>query len=160
MKQSDCLTPSLLEPQSRGGDNAEAGFLFQAHIILARIPVWLSQEGFTSVRPEGSADVDVKFFIPGHGFATELVEVKNHTLQPSEFWKEIQRFKELDTGSPSTYRRFTLVATSASKELEPLVNGGSPGVRVINFTNLNPLAITTVKLLAWNSQVYRLAKGR
>lgn len=130
MTESDRLTPSLLEPQSRGGDIAEGGFSFQDHIILARIPHWLAQDGFTAMLRENIGDVEAKFFVPEQGFVTELLEVKVHSLQPSHFWKEIKRFKEIDTGrpntymgSPNTYRMFILVATGISKDLEPLVNG-------------------------------------
>jgi len=123
MTESDHLTPSLLEPQSRGGDIAEGGFSFQDHIILARIPHWLAQDGFTAMLRENIGDVEAKFFVPEQGFVAELLEVKVYSLQPSHFWKEIKRFKEIDTGSPNTYRVFILVATGLSKDLEPLVNG-------------------------------------
>lgn len=123
MSESDRLTPSLLEPQSRGGDIAEGGFSFQEQITLARIPVWLAQESFTSMLREGIGDVEAKFFVPGCGFTKELLEVKDHVLQPSKFWNEIRRFQEIEAGSPNTYRKFILVATGISKELEPLING-------------------------------------
>ena len=123
MTESDHLTPSLLEPQSRGGDIAEGGFSFQDHIILARIPHWLAQDGFTAMLRENIGDVEAKFFVPEQGFVAELLEVKVYSLQPSHFWKEIKRFKEIDTGSPNTYRVFILVSTGISKDLEPLVNG-------------------------------------
>ena len=115
--------PSLLELQSRGGDIAEGGFSFQDHVILALIPVWLTREGFTAMIKEAIGDVEAKFFVPSRGFAKELIEVKDHVLQPSEFWKEIKRFQEIDAGSPNTYRKFTLIGTGASKELSPLLNG-------------------------------------
>jgi len=123
MTESDRLTPSLLEPQSCGGDTAQGGFSFQDHIILARIPYWLAQDGFTAILQEGIGDVEAKFFVPDRGFVIELLEVKVRTLQPSLFWKEIKRFKEIDAGSPNTYRLFILVSTGVSTELEPLVNG-------------------------------------
>ena len=123
MTESDHLTPSLLEPQSRGGDIAEGGFSFQDHIILARIPHWLAQDGFTAMLRENIGDVEAKFFVPEQGFVAELLEVKVYSLQPSHFWKEIKRFKEIDTGSPNTYRVFILVSTGISKDLEPLING-------------------------------------
>ncbi|HEY9665799.1 MAG TPA: hypothetical protein V6C91_03295, partial [Coleofasciculaceae cyanobacterium] len=123
MTEDDRLTPSLLEPQSRGGDIAEGGFSFQDHIILARIPVWLAREGFTAMVKEGIGDVEAKFFVPGRGFVKDLIEVKDHVLQPSEFWSEVKRFQKIDAGSPETYRSFTLIGTGASKELQPLING-------------------------------------
>lgn len=122
MTEGDSLTPSLLEPESRGGDIAESGFSFQDHIILTHIPTWLAQEGFTAMVKEGIGDVEAKFFVPGHGFIKELLEIKDHQILPSKFWSEIKRFQEIDTGSPDTYRRFTLISTGASKELHPLIN--------------------------------------
>jgi hypothetical protein len=123
MTEDDRLTPSLLEPQSRGGDIAEGGFSFQDHIILARIPVWLAREGFTAMVKESIGDVEAKFFVPGRGFVKDLIEVKDHVLQPSEFWSEVKRFQKIDAGSPDTYRSFTLIGTGASKALQPLING-------------------------------------
>lgn len=123
MTEDDRLTPSLLEPQSRGGDIAEGGFSFQDHIILARIPVWLAREGFTAMVKESIGDVEAKFFVPSRGFVKDLIEVKDHVLQPSEFWSEVKRFQKIDAGSPETYRSFTLIGTGASKELQPLING-------------------------------------
>ncbi|MBN4003605.1 SAVED domain-containing protein [Nostoc sp. LPT] len=117
------LTPSLLEPQSRGGDIAEGGFSFQDNVILARIPIWLAQDGFTAMVKEATSDVEAKFFVPGYGFVKDLIEVKDHVLQPTEFWNEIKRFQQIDAGSPKTYRRFTLVGAGVSKELHPLLNG-------------------------------------
>lgn len=123
MTESEHLTPSLLEPQSRGGDIAEGGFSFQEQVMLARIPAWLAQDGFTAMIREGIGDVEAKFFVPGRGFAIEFLEVKDHTLQPSKFLNEIQRFREVDAGSPNTYQQFILVAAGVSRDLEPLVNG-------------------------------------
>ncbi|WP_225912720.1 SAVED domain-containing protein [Nostoc flagelliforme] len=123
MTESNRLTPSLLEPQSRGGDIAEGGFSFQDHVILARIPEWLAQEGFTAMVKEATGDVETKFFVPAQGFAKDLIEVKDHTLQPAEFWKEVKRFQQIDAGSPGTYRSFILIGAGASKELHPLLNG-------------------------------------
>lgn len=119
----DLLTPSLLEPQSRGGEIAEGGFSFQDHVLLARIPEWLTQEGFTAMVKESTGDVEAKFFVPGRGFTKNLIEVKDHMLQPAEFWREIKRFQKIDAGSPDTYQRFTLIGAGASKELQPVLNG-------------------------------------
>lgn len=122
MTERDRLTPSLLEPQSRGGDIAAGGFEFQDHLILARIPIWLAQEGFTAMAKESIGDVEAKFFVLDRGFVKELIEVKDHVLQPAEFWSEIRRFRQIDSGSPNTYRIFTLIGTGASKELQPIIN--------------------------------------
>ncbi|AFY57390.1 hypothetical protein Riv7116_4984 [Rivularia sp. PCC 7116] len=117
------LKPSLLEPESKGGDIAEGGFFFQDNIMIAYIPRWLAQEGFTGMIRESIGDIEANFFVPGVGFVKEFLEVKNHSLKPTEFWKEIKRFQEVDDGSPGTYRWFTLVSTGLSTDLKPLVNG-------------------------------------
>ena len=121
--EHDRLTPSLLEPESRGGQIADGGFSFQDHVILTCIPEWLSREGFTTMVKEAIGDFEVKLYIPGDGFAKELIEVKDHTLTPAEFWNEIKRFQQISAGSPGTYHRFTLIGAGASTELKPLVNG-------------------------------------
>jgi hypothetical protein len=116
-------SPSLLEPQSIGGDVAESGFSFQASYILTSLCRWLSHEGFTSMVREAIGDVEASFFVSGRGFERELVEVKNYQLTPVVFWNELRRFQQLDSGSPSSYRLFTLASPGLSKELQPLVNG-------------------------------------
>lgn len=116
-------TPSLLEPESRGGDVAEGGFSFQANVVAAWIPKWLSFDGFESMIREATGDTEAKFFVPGRGNVLEFVEVKNHPLTLTEFWAEIDRFRVVDSGSPGTYGWFTLVSTGLSESLRPLING-------------------------------------
>lgn len=121
--ENNRLTPSLLEPQSRGGEVADGGFSFQDHIILTYIPEWISQEGFTAFVKEAIGDFEAKFYVPGYGFAKDFIEVKNHMLKPAEFWEEIRRFQQIAIGSPSTYRHFILVSAGSSEGLNPLLNG-------------------------------------
>jgi CBASS immunity sensor of nucleotide second messenger signals len=116
-------SPSLLEPQSIGGDVAESGFSFQASYVLTCLCRWLSHDGFTSMVREAMGDVEASFFVPGRGFERELVEVKNYQLTPVVFWNELRRFQQLDSGSPGSYRLFTLASPGLSKELRPLSNG-------------------------------------
>jgi hypothetical protein len=116
-------TPSLLEPAARGGDIAEGGLSFQEQVTLAYLPAWLAQNSFTAVIREAMGDTEAKFFVPGHGLCLELLEVKNHTLAPTEFWHEIKRFQVLDNAALGTYRRFTLACTGLSELLHPLYNG-------------------------------------
>lgn len=116
-------SPSLLESESIGGDISSTGLDFQAYLILCKIPYWLSFEGFTSCIWESIGDIEVKFFDPECGEVIEAIEAKNHYITPSEFWKEIERFRRMDEGSPDTYRWFTLSCTGLAKDLQPLVNG-------------------------------------
>lgn len=116
-------TPSLLEPQSQGGDTAETGFDFQTNLILCKIPFWLSFEGFDSLIREGVADFEAKFFSPAKGITLEAFEAKNHHVAQKEFWGEIERFKEMDSGSHGTFGRFAICCSGISDELKPLING-------------------------------------
>ena len=114
--------PSLLERQSRGGDIGEGGINFQAEVVLSYIPKWLSIEGFTSMLREGMVDTEAMFFVPGRGYINEAVEVKDHQVLPSEFWKEFKRFKELETAEPGKYQWFTFASAGLSQDLRPIVN--------------------------------------
>jgi hypothetical protein len=121
-KETD-KTPSLLERQSRGGDDAEGGFSFQESVIMSYVPAWLTHEGLEEITRESMGDAEAKFFVPGREHARELIEVKNHRIVPAEFWEEVGRFKELDDGSPDTFHRFVLVGKELGKDVKRLKNG-------------------------------------
>lgn len=114
--------PSLLERQSRGGDIAEGGINFQADVVLSMTPKWLKMEGFTSMLREGMLDAEAKFFVPGRGYKREGIEVKNHSITKSEFWSEIEQFKQIERGSGGDYQWFTLASAGLHGDLHPLVN--------------------------------------
>lgn len=115
--------PSLLEPESRGGEDAGRGFDFQDYFLVAEIPKLLEWNGFESLINEAIGDIEVKFFSPGYGENIELIEAKNYRLTPVVFWKEILRFYTLTQESPGTFRWFRLVATELSDDLAGLQNG-------------------------------------
>lgn len=112
--------PSLLDPESRGGDTAEGGFSFQENMLVARVPRWLRREGFSEMVREAMGDAEAKFFVPGRGEAREFVEYKNHQVAPAEFWKEVGCFKKLDEAAPGSYERFVLVCTGLSEGARPV----------------------------------------
>lgn len=114
---------SLLDRQASGGDVANSGFTFQENAVLARIPMWLSRDGFAAMIREAIGDTEAKFFTTNRGDQVELVEAKNHRVTPAEFWREIDRFQELDQSFPGAYGWFTLVSAGLSDELQPLANG-------------------------------------
>lgn len=114
--------PSILEPESTGGDHARRGFHFQHEVALSYLPKWLSYEGFMGMGSELIGDIEARFFVPGIGTVIECIEAKNHHITPSEFWNEIDRFKRLHVEAPGTYRWFTLVSTGLSSGLQPLRN--------------------------------------
>lgn len=120
---ADNKTPSLLEPESRGGDNAARGFEFQDHFLVSQIPRWLAMDGFVSVLHEAVSDIEVKIYSPISGENIEMIEAKNYRLTPSVFWGEIDRFYAVDQGSPNTFHWFRIVAPDISEEIAPLQNG-------------------------------------
>lgn len=115
-------TPSLAEPEATGGDNAGRGLTFQEAILLKNLPSWLAREGFISFIHEAIGDIESAFYYPGSGITREFWEVKNHTPTAGLFWKEIERFYQVDQGSPGTYSRFTLVVPEIAKAIKPVLN--------------------------------------
>jgi hypothetical protein len=113
--------PSLLDAESRGGDIAEGGLSFQESILLAQLPMCLTHDGFTSLIREAMGDFECKFYVPGHGYQIEFVEVKSNQLSAGEFWAEIDRFLAL-AATGERYRRFTLVTAGYAAGLAPVIN--------------------------------------
>jgi len=113
---------SLLNKQATGGDIAEGGFKSQDNLIVARIPAWLINDGFSEMIREALGDVEAKFFSPEIGESREFIEYKNYNLTPSKFWPEIERFYQMDQGAPGAYSKFTLVSNGLSKKLDSIVN--------------------------------------
>ena len=114
--------PSLLSPEATGGLNAQQGFTYQSNLIVARIPSWLKDAGFTSFISESLGDVEAKFLDPSTGITREFIEYKNHPLGPAEFWKEVSRFIQLDRGAPGVYRKFILASKGISPSVKPILN--------------------------------------
>ena len=114
---------SLSSPQATGGDIAEGGFQYQANLIIARIPNWLAQDGFTEMIRESLGDVEAKFFVPGRGFRREFIQYKNHRMTPSKFWSEIKHFQKMNQEASTSYQRLVLACTGVSDELGPTING-------------------------------------
>lgn len=117
-KDDKYSTPSLLEPESRGGDTAEGGFSFQDGVILASIPHWLAHESFAAFIRESIGDVECRFFTPSAGELIDAIEAKNHHITPAPFWEEIDRFQEM--AAAAEYRNFRLVCTSLSAEIDSI----------------------------------------
>lgn len=119
---SQASEPSLLERQSRGGDIGEGGINFQADVVLSMIPRWLRMEGFTSMVRESMGDAEAKFFAPGRGYKKEFIEVKDHLINPAEFWHEVERFKQMERAVGGEFQWFTLASAGLHKDLHPLIN--------------------------------------
>ncbi len=111
-------TPSLLEPESRGGDTAEGGFGFQDGVILSAIPRWLAHEGFASFIRESIGDIESRWFDPASGEIIDTIEAKNHRMTPSPFWKEIDRFQRI--ASSPQHRHFRLACTTVSDDIKAI----------------------------------------
>lgn len=124
---------SLFAKEATGGEIAEHGFSLQAGVLLARLPVWLAQSGFTQLIREALGDAEARFFVPGRGECLEFGECKDHRLTPSEFWPEIDRFRELELAQPGAYRAFRLTCTDVSKELRPICRALDRARRALPF---------------------------
>ena len=90
--------------------------------MLGRIPFWLSRDGFVDMMREGLGDAEARFFSPLSGIVRELAEYKNHDLGPTEFWAEVDRFRQLNRADQRAFFQFRLVCTGLSSSLEPLAN--------------------------------------
>lgn len=117
--------PSLLAPAARGGENPHRGLGLQEQALLALVPVWLAQDGFTSATQEHFADFEALFFSPATDSASdylkEFSEAKNYRLGPTHFWHEIGEFRK--RAESRGYRWFRLICAGLSDELKPLKNG-------------------------------------
>jgi len=109
-------SPSLIEPQSRGGDTAEGGFAFQDGILLAKIPQWLAHEGFSAFVKEAIGDIESRWFEPNSGNVIDAIEAKNHHVTPRLFWEEVDRFRVM--AKSSEYRNFTIASKTVSAEIK------------------------------------------
>ena len=111
---------SLLGKEATGGEVADHGFKYQDGMLLARLPVWLAQSGFSQFIRESLGDSEARFFVPGKGDHREFNEYKDHRLTPCEFWPEIDRFRELEEAHPGVYRAYRLVCPDVNDNLRAL----------------------------------------
>ncbi len=124
---------SLLGKEATGGEIAEHGFSFQEAMLLARVPVWLAQSGFSQAIREALGDTEAKFFIPGRGNCREFNEYKDHRLTPSEFWPEVDHFLELEEAHPGAYRAYRLVCPEVNEDLRALCRALDRARRALPF---------------------------
>ena len=117
----DADRPSLLDAEARGGDIAREGFRFQSELAIARIPLWLTRSSFIEIISEAMGDVEARFFSLEHGTAREFAEYKNHEVTPADFWRELERFEDLENAHPGAYFRFSLVCPGVGQRVVPIV---------------------------------------
>ena len=146
---------SLMTPEARGGGIAEGGFRSQDHLILARVPGWLAEDGFTALIREAHGDAEASFHVPGAGLVREFVEYKDHEIQPADFRAEIARFSAMHSGAPGAHRRFVLSTRGLSPTLRPVhaaldrVRGALPfyaDVPAITLASYNDYEAAAAKL--------------
>ena len=112
--------PSLLDRNTTGGGHAQAGFLFQDNFVLANVPRWLADDGFTLLLQEAMGDVEVQFFEPGMPPSLEYFQVKNHDVGLPEFRTIVDTFVKLSHSG--NYRHFSIACTGISDRLKPFIN--------------------------------------
>lgn len=109
-------------PKRQGGAVAETGFGFQDNMVLFNIPGWLRMDAFTSIIREASCDYEARFFNPTrYGLQIVGVECKGYTVSFSDFWKEIDDFRELDEQNPGAYSRFLFQCAGVDGKLKPIL---------------------------------------
>ena len=116
------MSAGLLEKESTGGATARVGFEYQDAFVLQHLPSWLAQGAFSHVVSEAIGDVEVCYFAPAGGIHRVMYEAKNYALTASEFWKEIERFKNVFETSPTEYVRFALVCRDYNSVTAPLLS--------------------------------------
>ncbi len=134
---------SLLSREASGGDIAEGGSIFQANVVISAVCRWLADESFSQLSRESLGDVEAKFFVPGQEFQLEFIEAKNHSLEPTEFWAEIEHFLDLDKTHPGIYRHFTLASPDVSATLKPVINGLARFRKPLDFYGEDSSVIAT-----------------
>ena len=118
-KSSNKQDFTLVGPPAMGGIIASAGFDFQTRYILCRLAGWIADPAFRQIWPEGTGDVDIRFQENGQE-RREHIQVKDHTVTPSEFRNVVATFAGYDRTMPGAYQRFVLAAPDLSSELKPL----------------------------------------
>lgn len=113
---------SLLSPQAMGGINAGKGFDFQTRLTACHVPVWLLEAAFHQLFFEGTGDIDIRY--TGAGKSSRIhIQVKDHDVTPSEFKEVIERFSQLGSELPGTYKCFNLACPSLSSTIRPIETG-------------------------------------
>ncbi len=113
---------SLLSPQAMGGINAGKGFDFQTRFTACHIPVWLLEAAFHQLFFEGTGDIDIRYTENGKSSRIHI-QVKDHDVTPSEFKEVIERFSQLDSELPDTYKCFNLACPSLSSTIRSIETG-------------------------------------
>lgn len=120
--ESKTFPGSLLSPQAMGGINAEKGFDFQTRFTACHVPVWLLEAAFHQLFFEGTGDIDIRYTEDGKSSRIHI-QVKDHDVTPSEFKEVIERFSQLDSELPDTYKCFNLACPSLSSTIRPIETG-------------------------------------
>lgn len=120
-KKTEPIT--LLSPEATGGDIATTGFAFQDDVLIAKLPRFLAEDGFTAIIRESIFDFEASFFSFPGGTRREGYEAKDYSLTPGQFWAEVDTFARVDASAPTAYGGFTLVSTGLSDKVEAVANG-------------------------------------
>lgn len=115
------MSASLLEKQSTGGAIARVGFEYQDAFVLRNLPLWLSQSAFSHIVCESLSDIEVCYFSSEKSLHV-MYEAKNHSLNATEFWSEIRRFKSLFDTHQKDFIWFNLVCPSYNTVITPLIS--------------------------------------
>jgi hypothetical protein len=110
---------TLISPQSMGGIHGGEGYTFQDRYIVCHIPIWISDDKFVKLMPEGTGDVDV-VFAEGRKHFYDHIQVKDHPVNNSGFVDVVKTFADFETATGKTYRKFILTCPSVSRDIKSL----------------------------------------
>jgi hypothetical protein len=116
-KKKPANATTLISPQSMGGIHGGDGYTFQDRYIVCHIPKWIADEKFVKLMPEGTGDVDV-VFAEGRRHFYDHVQVKNHTVNNSEFTEVIKTFVDYEKATRKIYRKFILTCPSVNRDVK------------------------------------------
>lgn len=122
---------------------AGKGFDFQARYTACHLPLWL-MEGLHQLFVEGTGDIDLRY-VDGGKSARVHIQVKDHTVQPSEFKAVLASFRKLDDSLHGVYKCFTVVCPALSPSLQPIETGLARFRNAKSFYDDAPQALAPTK---------------
>ena len=117
IKKKSNKTFSLVHPMAMGGIYGGDGYTFQDRFIVCTIPKWISDQTFIKIMPEGTGDVDV-VFRDGRKHIYDHIQVKDHTVNTTEFREVIESFVKIDRATKKIYRKFFLATPSVNAQVK------------------------------------------
>ena len=109
---------SLLDKKHAGGLYGGKGYEFEKSYILSQLPEWLSLIDLDFLQQELWSDLEL-FFKSGKRW---LLQIKNHSLELTEFREIIEDFRRRQEESDVQYEKYIIVSTGESSSVRQIRN--------------------------------------